>query len=404
MSDDKHRLSAGQPTRRAFLACGAAAILSGCATSNPSPTPGQAFSSEGVAGQTAARVVVEPVRVALLLPSSRNGGTAIVAADLDAAAELAIIEVNEPSLRLVKKDTGGSPEGAARAAEAAIADGAELILGPLFAGEVAAVAPIARKAGVPVVAFSSDRKVAGQGAYLLSFLAGDDVPRIIGYAAAAGKRRIAALIPQSDYGHVVKASLEASIAPAGASLVGIERYPLEADGMIEPMKRIKSRIDKGRIDALLVPGGADTLPMLGAMLTYHGIDPSRIKLLGTGGWDIANAGQEKALQGAWFPAAEPSGWRGFSARFMQLHGRMPARIASLGYDAASLAASLAGSPRGERYAAANLTRPSGFAGIDGLFRLRADGSSERGLAVLEVQAQGARVIEAAPSTFGAAGF
>ena len=37
-----------------------------------------------------------------------------------------------------------------------------------------------------MIAFSSDEKVAGNGVYLLSFLAGRDVPRIVSYRDVAG--------------------------------------------------------------------------------------------------------------------------------------------------------------------------------------------------------------------------
>jgi hypothetical protein len=201
----------------------------------------------------------------------------------------------------------------------------------------------------------------------------------------------------------VEASLKAAAPRLRIRVASLEHYPLDTDGMVEPVSRVKARLDKGGIDALFVPGGADTLPMLAPLLSYNGIDPQKVKLIGTSGWDYNTAGEEKALLGGWFPAADPDGWRDFSARFQAMNGRTPMRIASLGYDAVSLAAALSTAGKGERFSEASLARASGFAGIDGLFRLRPDGTCERGLAILEVQPFGSRVIDPAPSGFEAAG-
>ena len=154
--------------------------------------------SPGVTGSTGA------VKVALLLPLTGSGNTPSVAKALKQAAELALFDFDNPSVSLVPKDTKGTPTGAQAAAQSAIQDGAELIIGPLFAQEVAAAAPVARQSNIPMIAFSSDEKVAGGGVYLLSFLAGRDVPRIVSYAASRGKRNFALLIPQSPYGRLAE--------------------------------------------------------------------------------------------------------------------------------------------------------------------------------------------------------
>jgi hypothetical protein len=179
--------------------------------------------------------------------------------------------------------------------------------------------------------------------------------------------------------------------------------------MLDPMQKMgllirESQSTGAPVQALLLPGGQDVLPTIAPMLAYNNINTQQIKLLGTGGWDYPNIGQEPALDGAWFAAPDPAGWRDFSARYAKTYGAGPARIASLGYDAVSLAVSLSGGPQGQRYTPENLTRASGFAGADGLFRLRADGTSERGLAVLEVKRFGPQVLDPAPSGFATAEF
>lgn len=346
------------------------------------------------------------VKVALLLPLSGKGNTAKVATSLKQAGELALFDFDNPNVALIAKDTKGTPEGARAAAEAAVREGAELIVGPVFSQEVTAAAPVARQAGVPMIAFSSDQKVAGDGVYLLSFLAGRDVPRIVSYAASQGKRNFAALIPQTAYGQIVEGAFTRAVAQAGGQVVALERYQEEANAMLEPAQRVADLIKSpGQpVDALFMPAGPETLPTIAALIPYFEIDPRQVQIIGTGQWDYPTIGNEKPLIGAWFPAPDPKGWRSFTQRYVQSYNATPPRIASLAYDAVSLAVSLSANPPGQRYSAQQLTRASGFAGVDGLFRLLPDGTSERGLAILEVQAFGPNLLDPAPSSFAMAQF
>jgi ABC-type branched-subunit amino acid transport system substrate-binding protein len=345
------------------------------------------------------------VKVAFLLPISGQGNAQGVAKALKQAGELALFDFDNPNVQLAPKDTLGTPDGARAAAQQAIKEGAELIIGPLFANEVAAVAPDAQKANVPVVAFSSDRKVAGNGVYLLSFLAGGDVPRIVSYAVSRGKKRFAALLPQTDSGRLMEQSFIAAVNQQGGQVVMVKTYPQDANGMIQPVREIAALGRKGQppqIDALFMPGSSDTLPTIAPLLPASDFDSKAVTLLGTGSWDYAGVGKEEALVGGWFAAPDPKGWTEFTRRYVETYGDVPPRLASLAYDAVSLAVSLSNNPKGKRFSQGQLTRASGFAGIDGLFRLRPDGTSERGFAVLEVQRYGNEVIDVAPSAFTSA--
>jgi ABC-type branched-subunit amino acid transport system substrate-binding protein len=341
------------------------------------------------------------VKVALLLPIGAGGSTQTVAKALKQAAELALFDFDNPNIVLVPKDTQGTPGGARAAAESAIHDGAELILGPLFAQEVRAVAPVARQANVPVIAFSSDENVAGGGVYLLSFLAGRDVQRIISFAESRGKRTFAELVPQSPYGRVAEASFGRAVSAGGGQIAINAPLPAnDASGMIGPVRQVTNAIKGGQsIDALFIPAGREALPSLASLLASNDLSSTRVQLLGTGQWDYPNIGAEKALIGGWYPAPDPKGWANFTQRYAKTYGTAPPRLASLAYDAVSLAVSLSQGLPGQRYSPAQLTRPSGFAGIDGLFRLLPDGTCERGLAILDVHEGGPVVIDPAPSSF-----
>jgi ABC-type branched-subunit amino acid transport system substrate-binding protein len=297
------------------------------------------------------------------------------------AAELALFDFDKSNIQLMPKDTKGSPDGARLAAQEAVREGAEVILGPLFANEVLAVAPVAQNAHIPVLAFSSDRNVAGNGVYLLSFIAGSDTPRIISYAVSKGKTRFAALFPQNEYGRIVELAFTKAVQP------------------VKAIAELAKKQGTPQVDAIFIPAGGDTLPSLAPLFPYFEADTQAVKLLGLSGWDYVGVEKEAALAGGWFAAPDPKGWQDFIRRYNDTYGETPPRLASLAYDAVSLAISLSGNPPGARFTAAELTRSSGFAGIDGLFRLRPDGTSERGFAVLEVQKGGNQIVDAAPPSF-----
>jgi len=364
-----------------FTACGA-----------PGGGGGVSLPAGGITGSTGT------VKVALLLPMTAGGSTASVAKGIKQAAELALFDFDNPNVSLVPKDTKGTPQGARAAAESAVQDGAELIIGPLFAQEVRAASGVARRAGVPMIAFSSDEKVAGSGVYLLSFLAGRDVPRIVSFALSRGKRNFAVLVPQTAYGRIAEAAFAKAVASGGGNAP--VRASFSASGMSGAVQQIATAIKSGQqIDALFLPAGREELPALAPLLANAGVTSASVQFIGTGQWDYPNVGNARALDGGWYPAPDPSGWNKFAQSYAKTFGGTPPRIASLGYDAVSLAVSLSQNPPGQRYAYSQLTRPSGFAGVDGLFRLLPDGTSERGLAILEVRQGGPRVIDSAPRSF-----
>lgn len=370
-----------------FAACGAPGGSGGFGSNN--------MPAGGITAATGS------VKIALLLPISGSGSTPSVAKAIKQAAELALFDFDNPNVSLVPKDTKGTPDGARLAAESAVKDGAELIIGPLFAQEVRGAAQVASRAGVPMIAFSSDEKVAGNGVYLLSFLAGRDVPRIVSFAMSKGKRNFAVLVPQTAYGRIAEAAFAKAVAKGGGSAP--VRASFSASSMSSAVQQIANAVKSGQgVDALFLPAGREELPQLAPLLAQAGVTSSSLQFIGTGQWDYPNVGNERALVGGWYPAPDPKGWNDFARSYNQTFGGTPPRIASLGYDAVSLAVSLSQNPPGQRYTFSQLTRSSGFAGVDGLFRLLPDGTSERGFAILEVRPGGPRVIDAAPRTFATA--
>jgi len=391
-------------TRRRSLAglmAVAGAVLAGCSgsssyfSSNPlssTPPPPPVPETTLGAGQ---------VKVALILPLSAAGNAGIAGQAMRNAAEMALAEFKAPNIRLLVKDDGGSGDGARLAGQQALDEGAELILGPLFAQSVSIVGQIARTRNIPVIAFSTDANVASRGIYLLSFLPESDVARIVQYAASTGKRSYAALIPDNPYGTVVEAAFKQDVARRGGQVAALEHYPHDKVGMAAPVRNVAQAA--ARADALFIPDGGDALPDIAQALVANGVSTKKIQLLGTGLWDDPRVFSTPALDGGWFAAPDGAGYRNFASRYEARFKQQPVRTATLAYDAVALIAALVKTQGPQRFSAGVLTNPSGFTGIDGLFRFRADGTNERGLAVLRVTPSGPQVISPASRSFGASG-
>jgi branched-chain amino acid transport system substrate-binding protein len=339
-------------------------------------------------------------KVALLLPLSASGETQRIATAMKQAAELALVDSGNAGITLITKDTGGTPNGAEAAAQAALSEGAELILGPLLSIEVQAVKPIAEGRGINVVAFSSVSSVAGQGTFLLSFLPEEEVSSIIRHAAAQGHRRIAVLLPKTQYGANVEQALMNAARSSGVVIAAAERYSRDAINEGEPARKMALTVadQTNNIDALLIPEGGEQLRALGVILVQNGVNTQTVKILGTGLWDDKLTPSTPIASGGLYAGVAPDLVQRFEQRYSATYGAKPPRIASLAYDGVSLALGLA--KRGG-FSASAITSSDGFQGQNGLFRFRDDGLIERGLSILQMTPSGPQVVEQAPSRFGA---
>ncbi|WP_205648796.1 penicillin-binding protein activator [Acuticoccus kandeliae] len=370
----------------------AAGALAGCfGVGTDAPTPSAIVTQEPL--QIEQRVIGDgPVTIAMLLPMSAGGSASGLAQSFENAASLALTESNKGNIRILVNDTAGDADIARGAAEAALAAGAQLILGPVFAPAVSGAGDAARAANVPVIAFSTDASVAGRGVYLLSFLPRQDATRIVAFAAERGLRAFAALVPDNGYGLVMEAAFREAVASAGGTVVAVERYqPGEARGAAEQLAQ------RGAFEAVFVPNGGDDPSAAAGVFRTLGLNT---RLLGSGQWGNREVLSAPGLVGAWYPGPAPGGFESFSQRFQAKYGSAPPRTASLVYDAALLANGLVGARGPAAFTAASLQTPDGFIGVDGIFRLTSSGLSERGLAVFEVTSGGGTSIVApAPTTF-----
>jgi branched-chain amino acid transport system substrate-binding protein len=389
--------AAGAMTRRALLGGGVMLSLAGCNSAGleipndgggPAPSSAQPASGAPV-GET---LGAGPVRVGMILPLTQGGGPSPIGVSMRNAAQLAINDSGSSSITLMIVDDHSSPDAAAQAAQSELGAGAQLILGPVFANDVRSASAAAKSAGRPMIAFSTDVSVAAPGVYLLSFLIQGYVDRVLQYAVSTGKKSFAIMAPQNDYGNVAAQRFQDTAGNLNVQVVVTARY---ASGQMATAAQ-QVAAAQGQIDALFIPEQADAMPAVAAALGSASV---KSQFLGTGVWNDPRVLKLPQLQGAWFSAPDNSGFDAFAQRYKAKFNSDPARLATLAYDAVTLAAALAQGGSPNPYNQAALTNISGFNGADGVFRFRADGSNERGLAVMEIADDGAKVISPAPRSF-----
>jgi branched-chain amino acid transport system substrate-binding protein len=224
---------------RGLAMVGFALLLTACQVVPKVATPGDAPPPERPA-QTAVEpglpVDTDRHRVALLVP--QTGPNADVGNAIANATTLALLDTKSDRVRITTYDTALGPAAAARQA---VADGNKLILGPLLSEDVTAVAPIARAANVPVLSFSNDSGVAGNGVFIMGFVPGQSVDRVVGHARTTGLRRFGALVPKSVYGDRAAAAFREAVEGAGGTLVAIEGYDRSATAMSGAARRLAAR-------------------------------------------------------------------------------------------------------------------------------------------------------------------
>jgi ABC-type branched-subunit amino acid transport system substrate-binding protein len=349
-----------------------------------------------------ATAALPPVKVGLLVPLSgkhRELGQAMLQ-----SAQLALFDMGYESFELLPRDTA---KGAQQAAQSAVDNGAQLLLGPLFAADVRDAQPVARRNNINMVAFSTDWTLADSNTYIMGFLPFGQVQRIAEYAASRGYRHIGVLAPDNDYGSAVVSAWNNVAYRGGGMTSDIMRFSAQQND-INNIARSFSHYQESNgtpadnpppYDAVLLPVGADQARSIASALNYYNLGPQKVRRLSTGLWDEPGLAAEPALDGAWFAAPSPELRRGFEQRYTETYGSAPPRLSTLAYDATALAAVLArtGYTQNGRPAfdAGSLTNPNGFAGIDGIFRFRPDGLVERAMAVLEFR--GGRIVQIDPA-------
>jgi len=347
-------------------------------------------------------------RIAVLLPfNSTNAEVKRQSQGIYNAIQMALFQVGARDVVLMPRDaTSADPQVIQGVAEDAVRDGAVAIIGPVFAQQVSAVASKAAEVSAPVLAFSTDVSAFGQGAYLVSLTPYSEVERIVEWAAKDGVTRFAMLGPDNANGRTIEQALRQEVAERGGQVVSVEYYTPGNTSPQEQARRTASVIEAenaanpGKV-AVLIPEAGVQLRSVGSLLrAIANVTPRDVRFIGTGQWNDSDVWREPSLYGGAFPAPDPAGLADFEKRYQAIYGEAAPRLASFGYDAGALAATLAAN---NRLDAAMIQRPQGWSGVNGLFRFQPDGSVERALAIMQLQNQGGVKIISPPIQAFAAG-
>jgi branched-chain amino acid transport system substrate-binding protein len=381
------------------VAITAAAMLAGCSTIVPKgppppvtrpveqrPTPRPSEVQQGIPTDN------DRDRVALLVPMT--GPNAGVGKSLANATQMALLDTDSKRVRITTYDTN---QGAAAAANRARADGNRLILGPLLAENVRAIEPIAHQAHVPIITFSNDESVAGDGVYLMGYVPAQAIDRVVSYAHDEGVSNFAGLVPNGLYGQRASTSFLRSVEDAGGQVLSLQTYDRSSASVAQAMARLSKNAPYGAL--LIADSGATAAMLAPAAKKASG---AGVRLLGTELWNAESSiANRTALNGAWFASVPDGLYRQYAVKYRSRFGTAPYRLSSLGYDAVLLTVRIARDWRpGTDFPERDLGDPGGFSGIDGAFRFGKDGIAQRALEVQEIRDGRVVTVSPAPSGFG----
>ena len=346
-----------------------------------------------------------PVQVALLVPAgSGNASDGFLAQNLENAARLAAADLSGVAIDLRVYPTGGNPTQAASAAAQAVNEGAQIILGPLYAENANAAGVAVAGSGVNVLAFSNNPTIAGGNVFILGPTFRSSAERLVGYGVRNGLSRY--LIAHGDdlQGGLGQSEIASAVARNGGTVTGTEVYALSQQAVVAAGPRIARAAQSTNSDAVFLTAGVNAdLPILATSLPEAGLDLNDVRLLGLTRWDAApQALALPGLQGGLFAVPDQARQDAFEARYAATYGEAPHPLAGLAYDGVAAVGALA--QRGGGLGRGDLTTGQGFQGTNGIFRLLFDGTNERGLAVATIRNNQVVIVEPAPQAFGGAGF
>ncbi len=354
--------------------------------------------------------VSQPVQVALLLPyGSGDAGREQIARSLENAARLAQSDLHNASIDLKVYSDAGSSDGGASAASQAIADGAKIIVGPLFGTATAGAQGAAASAGLSVLSFSNNPDVAGGNVYILGTTFANTADRLVAYGLGHGMRNFGVVYPSGLEGETARDAVVQAINGRGATLTTTQPYNLSVEGIQASAGAIASTLNAGGTNAVvLTDGPTGGLAYIAEALRGNGISADQAQFMGIQRWDVsAEALAVPSLQGGVFAAPDPALVGAFNGRYRAAYGESPHELAGLAYDGIAAVGAMIAQARtqgGSPFSSARLTQQSGFAGVYGPFRFLSNGRVQRNLAIIEVQNSRPVVAESAARSFDAIGF
>ena len=348
-----------------------------------------------------------PVKVALLVPAgSSSQGDALVATNLENAARLAIADLSDVEIEMKVYPTAGDPGRAAQAATTAVAEGAQIILGPLYAEAANAAGVAVANQGINVLAFSNNPTIAGGNVFVLGSTFANTANRLVRYGMRNGIQRYAVAYGNDLQGTIGRDAIVNAVNGAGAAVAGTQAYELSQAGVQAAAPRVAETVRSTGATGVFTTAGVNAdLPILATALNDAGITPQQARMLGLTRWDAApQALALPGLQNGLFAVPDTARNRGFEQRYAATYGAQPHPLAGLAYDGIAAIGALAATGRADALTRNALTQSQGFKGTSGIFRLLPDGTNQRGLAVATIRNNQVVILDPAPQSFRGAGF
>ncbi|RVT87109.1 penicillin-binding protein activator [Rhodobacteraceae bacterium CCMM004] len=391
-----------RPNRKSFargaLALVAALTLAAC----------QQVSLPGLGGANTGASIdpSQPVPVAMLIPRSGGAGGDLVARGLENAARLAVADLQGARIDLRVYDTGGDPGTAAAAATRAVNEGAKIILGPLYTQTTSAATAVIAGRDINMLSFSNNTAVAGGNVFVLGQTFDNVAQRLTGFARRQGVQSVAVVHADGLAGVAGRTAIVQAASRTGLNIATVQSYPLTQQGITAAGPRIAQAVQASGAQSVFLTANVDSdLPLIATTLPENGVNPATTRYMGLTRWNsLPQALSIRGLQGGWFTLPDQAVQSAFDARYAAAYGSAPHPLAGLGYDAIQAVGSLIAQGRRDALTAAALTQNRGFAGASGAFRLLANRTNERALAVAEIRNNQVVVIDPAPRRFGGAGF
>ncbi|MGD9293249.1 MAG: penicillin-binding protein activator [Roseobacter sp.] len=358
--------------------------------------------SSGLGGNAGSGATVP---VALLVPSGSGQGTdELLAQSLENAARLAMRDLNGVEIDLRVYQTAGDAALAGANAAKAVEEGAEIIIGPVFAAAANAAGKAVAGKGVSVLSFSNNAAIAGGNLFVLGPTFQSTADRMASYAASQGKQRYVIVYSEDVAGTQARNAIQRAVATYGGQIVGSVGYALSQQDVIAAIPQITDAVNSAGADAVFfTTDTATALPLLSQLLPEAGVSTEVAQYIGLTRWDIpAQTLSLPGVQNGWFAIPDPGASSTFSNKYQSAYGTAPHPIGGLAFDAIAAIGALAS--QGSGLSPAALAQGAGYRGASGIFRLNPDGSNTRGLAVATISSAQVQILSPAPQRFGRAGF
>lgn len=349
----------------------------------------------------------KPVPVALLVPGgSAQAGDDVLARSLENAARLAMADLDGVTIDLRVYNTAGQPTTAAEMAKKAVADGAKIILGPVFAQSANAAGVAVAARNINVLSFSNNTSIAGNNVFVLGNTFQNTANRLASYAVQNGKQSFVVVQADDTAGNAGGTAVQNAVSQNGGNIVAVASHPFSQQGVIDSVPGIAQSVTNSSADAVFFTSDtAGALPLFTQLLPENGVNPTKVQFIGLTRWDIPQSTLSlPGVQGGWFAMPDPSLRTSFQTRYSAAYGESPHPIAGLAYDGIAAIGALVSAGKADALTKTALTQSSGFVGVNGIFRLLANGTNERALAVAQILENQVVLIDPAPRSFGSAGF